>query len=262
MKKGKMFLMLAAVSLLSGPEIFAQSTSLNGMSLNGAAGLYAVPSGRIGWDKKADVGFDFGISYNFMKENPIAKAEISLFNWVEISYAIDFQPKIYNTVNTDGILGVKLQLPVEKTSIAIGGNIQFLHRLDNYSTAGQVYTAVSYGGEFFTWPADTSLALGYTFVEGGNRNIDFGMGFDMILIPDVFKNFVHWIVDFSNFSYSIDALGTDAWTRGSLNTGFRIDISAIPALGAFKFVFDLSFLDILDNTRTIGMGVSFGLPLK
>jgi hypothetical protein len=262
MKNGKMFLMLVALSLLAGPEIFAQSASLNGMSLNGAAGLCTVPSGRIGWDKKADVGLDFGISYNFMKENPIAKAGISLFNWVEISYAVDFQPKISNTVNTDGILGMKLQLPVEKTSIAIGGNIQFLHRLDNYSTAGQVYTAISYGGEFFTWPADTSLALGYTFREGGNRNIDFGMGFDMILIPDVFKNFVHWIVDFSNFSYSLEALGTDSWTRGSLNTGFRIDISAISALRAFKFVFDLTLLDILDNTRTIGMGMSFGLPLK
>jgi hypothetical protein len=256
------YVLIAAAGLFAAPGAFAQSAFLNGMSLNGASGLYAVPGGRTSWNQRAGVGLDLGLSYNFFSHNPIVKAAVDLFNWVEISGAVDFQPKTHDANNTDGVLGLKLQFPTGKTGVALGGNVQFLTQYDDYSTAGQVYAAVSYGGEFFTWPADTTLALGYTFVKGENRNIDFGMGFDMILIPDVFNDFVHWIVDFSNFSYSQQALGTNAWTRGCLNTGFRIDISAIPALKSFKLVFDLTFLDILDESRTIGMAFSFGLPLK
>ncbi|MDR1239954.1 MAG: hypothetical protein LBK27_07560 [Treponema sp.] len=262
MKKLRIFFLLCTAVLLAVPEAFAQSSSLNGMSLNGAAGLYAVPSGRIGWSKKADVGLDFGSSYNFFSQNPIAKAGISLFDWVELSGAVDFQPKTHDMSNTDGILGVKLQLPTPNTGVAVGGNIQFLTLPDRQNTAGQIYVAISYLGDFFSWPADTSMAIGYTFLEGGNKNIDFGMGFDMTLVPNVLGNFVHLVVDFSNFSYSYQALGADAWIRGSLNTGFRINISAAPALNKFKLVFDLVLLDILDSDRTIGMGFSFGLPLK
>jgi hypothetical protein len=256
------YALVLTAGLLGVPGAFGQSSFLNGMSLNGASGLYAVPSGRTSWSQRAVVGLDLGVSYNFFTHNPIAKIGVDLFNWVELSGAVDFQPKTHDAGNTDGVLGVKVQLPTGKTGVALGGNVQFLTRQDVYRTAGQIYAAVSYGGEFFSWPADTTLALGYTIVEGENRNIDFGMGFDMILLPDVFNNFIHWIVDFSNFSYDLQALGTDAWTRGCLNTGFRIDISAVPALRSFKFVFDLTFLDILDGSRTIGMGFSFGLPLK
>jgi hypothetical protein len=256
------FLLCFTAGLLIVPEVFAQTDPLNGMSLNGTTGLYAVPSGRIGWDEKADVGIDFGSSYNFFSQNPIAKVGLSLYNWVEISGAIDFQPKIHDTTNTDGILGIKLQLPTPTTGVAIGGNVQFLSHLDKQTAAGQIYAAISYRGYFFSWPADTSLALGYTILEGGNKNIDFGMGFDMTLIPKVLGNFVHLVVDFSNFSYSHQALGVSAWNRGSLNTGLRINISAAPALNSFKFVFDVILLDVLDSDRTIGMGFSFGLPLK
>jgi hypothetical protein len=259
-------LFIFGMALAAIPAAFAQSesgaASLGGMSLNGAAGLYTVPSGRVGWDKRADVGLDFGTSYNFFSENPVAKMGLSLFNWVEITGAVDFQPKINDQNNIDGILGVKLQFPTKETAVAMGGNVQFLTRQDEYATAGQMYVAVTYRGDFFSWPAETSLALGYTFREEDNHNIDFGMGFDMILLPGVFRNFVHWIVDFSNFTYSDQPLGSNAWYRGCLNTGFRIDISAIPALNSFKLVFDLGLLDILDSDRSIAMGFSFGLPLK
>jgi hypothetical protein len=263
-KAGRYFFVFTMV-FFSVPVIFAQNgsgASLNGMSLNGAAGLYTVPSGRIGWHNRTDIGIDLGASYNFFKENPIAKAGVSLFNWVEITGAVDFQPKTLDKTNTDGIMGIKVQLPTKKTAVALGGNVQFLTQFGEHTTAGQIYTAVTYGGEFFTWPAETSLALGYTFREGDNDNIDFGMGFDLLLIPEVFGRFVHWIVDFSNFSYSDQPLGADAWYRGNLNMGFRIDISAIPALNKIKFVFDFTLLDILDSDRTIGMGLSFGLPVK
>ncbi|MDR1100464.1 MAG: hypothetical protein LBL28_08300 [Treponema sp.] len=262
MKKQRRLLLVFGTILLIFPPVSARPAPLNSMSLNGTAGLYTVPSGYIGWNKRAQVGLDLGTSYNFFSGNPIAKIGLSLFNWVEINGTVDFQPRTHDTANTDGILGLKLQLPTEKTGVALGGNVQFLTHQDNYTTAGQLYTAVTYRGEFFTWPAETSLTLGYTFREGDNDNIDFGMGFDLLLVPDVFKDFVHWVVDFSNFSYSDQALGTNAWYRGCLNTGIRVDISAIPALNKFKFVLDFTLLDILDGDRTIGIGFLFGIPLK
>jgi hypothetical protein len=261
-KKQRALALFFGTILLIFPPVSAQPAPLDSMSLNGAAGLYTVPSGRIGWNKRAAVGLDVGSSYNFFSGNPIAKIGLSLFNWVEISGAVDFQPSTHDKTNTDSILGLKLQLPVERTGVALGGNVQFLNREDNYITSGQVYGAVSYGGEFFTWPAETSLMLGYTVREWDNNNIDFGMGFDLLLVPDVFNDFVHWVVDFSNFSYSDQALGTNAGYRGCLNTGIRVDISAAPALKKFKFVFDFTLLDILDGDRTIGMGFLFGIPLQ
>ncbi|MDR0623352.1 MAG: hypothetical protein LBG10_02880 [Treponema sp.] len=237
------------------------------MTLSGSTGLYTVPSGRIGWERSADVGLDFGTSYNFFSENPIVKAGVSLFNWVEFTGAVDLQPKNDDKNNADGIMGAKLQFPTSKTAVAVGGNIQFLNYRGNYRTAGQIYAAVTYGGEFFTWPAETTLVLGYTFREDESNvmdkdNIDFGMGLDLQLIPEVFGKFVHWVADFSNFSYSDQPLGEDAWFRGCLNTGIRVDIAATPALSKFKFNIDFMMLDILDSDRTIALGLMFGLPLK
>lgn len=270
MKKAGLSLWLFCTFFLIIPALSAQTgagtSSLKGMTLNGSTGLYTVPSGRIGWERSADIGFDFGTSYNFFSENPIIKTGVSLFHWVEFTGAVDLQPKNDDKSNTDGMLGVKLQFPTEKTAIAVGGNIQFLTRLGDYRTAGQMYVAVTYGGEFFTWPAETTLALGYTFREDDGNidkdNIDFGMGIDLLLIPEVFGNFVHWVADFSNFAYSDQPLGENAWYRGCLNTGIRVDIAAIPALSKFKFAFDFMMLDILDTDRSIALGFMFGVPLK
>jgi hypothetical protein len=241
---------------------YAQNT-LKGMSLNGATGLYSIPTARIGWERSADVGLDLGTSYNFTEENPIAKIGLSLFKWVEISAAVDFQPRFFDRNNTDGIIGAKLQFPTAKTALGLGGNIQFLNdRYGSSNTAGQLYFAASYSGEFFSWPAETTFVLGYTFLKGNKDNIDFGMGFDMVVLPDIFQRFVHLVLDFSNFSYSVDALGANAWARGCLNTGLRIDIASIPALSKLKLAVDLAILDVLDADRSLVIGLVFGLPLK
>lgn len=259
MKKipGLLFLVLL-VSNLSAQE---KGSGVLSMSLNGATGLYTVPSGNLGWEGSGASGLDAGGSYNFFSNNGIAKLGLSLFNWVELSGALDIQPREENTNNIDGIIGAKIRLPTKRTAISVGGNIQLLSHRDQFSTAGQIYTAATYSGEFFTWPAATSLAVGYTIHEGNKDNIDFGMGFDLVLFPSVFDRIVHWIIDFSNFSYSIQALGDDAWYRGCLNTGLRLDLGAIPALNNFKLVFDLALLDIFDHERSISMGLVAGMPI-
>ncbi|MDR1900443.1 MAG: hypothetical protein LBQ55_10575 [Treponema sp.] len=288
MKKTGRFLLACGILILAVPALYAQNdsqtSSLKGMTLNGATGLYTVPSGRIGWERSADVGLDLGGSFNFIEHNGVVKAGLSLFKWVELTGAVDFQPmdEEYLTIpraglrysykdgdfDNDIIFGAKVQFPTGKTAVALGGNLQVLSRDEHWRSAGQIYAAATYGGSFFDWPAEVSLALGYTFTKEGHKDIDFGMGFDMVLMPNVLKNFVHWIVDFSNFSYSVDSMGIDPWYRGDLNTGIRVDLAAIPALKKFKFNVDLMLLDILDDDdaqtggRTVAVNLVFGVPLK
>jgi hypothetical protein len=144
---------------------------------------------------------------------------------------------------------------------------------DYVYSAFQLYAAVTYAGSFFNLPAETTLVIGKTLYAGGpgnNGNIDFGMGFDLNLFPDVFKGVVHWIIDFSNFDYSDNAWPNylvhgagPAWNRGNMSTGFRIDLASIPALNKFKFNIDLIFHDLLDDdSRSFTIGGCFGFSVK
>jgi hypothetical protein len=303
MKKKGLFLFVIITVFFLVPSLSAQTSSdissLKGMSFNGAAGLYTVPSGRIGWGRSADLAFDFGVSYNFFNYNPVAKLGVSLFKWVEITSAFDFQRHIdgwsakdngKHLNNTDIIIGLKVQLPFEKTAVALGGNVQLVnHGLEYYSgnldddfrLAGQIYAAATYPGNFFGMPAETSLALGYTFFKGSGSNIDYGMGFDLDLLPDIFQHYIHWIIDYSNFGYSIDSPPNESWPigggrngnfnshdgpwyRGILNIGLRIDLSVIPVFNKFKFSADIVATDVFDDekNRSLVVGVVFGFPVK
>jgi hypothetical protein len=244
------------------------SSSLKGMSLNGATGLYSIPTAHIGWEQTADLGLDLGYHAIIDKKTThIPKIALSLFKWVELSTAVDFQPNGYRSPDkgTDFIGGLKIQFPAPKTAIALGGNIQALNLGNDKPwrrTAGQVYMAVTYAGEFFSMPAETTVVLGKTFIEDAtNSDIDFGMGLDLILLPKVLQNYVHWITDFSNFSYSVDAFGANSEVRGALNTGIRIDMASIPALSKFKFALDVTLTDALDDNRSFALGAVFGIPI-
>lgn len=275
--------------LVFAPLLGAQS--LTGMSLNGATGLYTIPTARIGWDEGADVGLDLG--YHAIAANSrmthIPAVALSLFKWLELSAAFDIQPEYYEhyTHNDDLLLGLKIQLPRNLirggTSLAIGGNFQFHNLKDGsvYRPADeefgsenmvfQVYGAVSYAGNFFTMPAETTVALGKTIIlrdasyfdrTGQNKDIDFGMGFDLTLFPKAMGNYVHLVIDFSNFTYSALPYPRGMSNRGILNTGVRIDLSAIPPLRKFKFNAEFLGVDLLDEDRSFGFGVVFGIPVS
>jgi hypothetical protein len=264
MKRRWYFPALIGCILLIAPGLMAEDR--HGMSFNGSTGLYSIPSGHLSRND-ADLALDLGLTYNFVDNNPIAKIGFSLFKWVEVTAAVDFQPRLNSDyTNTDIITGLKVRLPTGKTAVAVGGNLQFINRSvsdNNFQLAGQIYAAASYPAQIFGMPMETSLVLGYTFHRDAGSNIDFGMGFDMILLPKVFKRYVHWIADFSNFSYSIDSLGSDPWYRGAFNTGLRIDLAAMPALSKFKFFIDVIATDVFDRgNRAFLIGAVFGLPLK
>ncbi|QQO07912.1 hypothetical protein [Breznakiella homolactica] len=267
MKKLRKAVVLLFVLAVVSPALMAQS--LKGMSLNGATGLYNIPSGRIGWERSADLGLDVGY-HAMIKDgaNHIAKLNLSLFKWVEVSAAFDFQEK-YDTSNEDWepnndmIIGAKLQLPTTSTAIAIGGNLQLIDMGNDLTkeTRGQIYLAATYAGTFFKMPAETTMVVGYTFHEDMESDIDFGMGFDLLLFPDIFQRYVHWLVDFSNFPYSTGAIRGSNPARGCLNTGVRIDLAAIPALSKYKLVIDAMIMDAFDSDRAFSIGVVFGLPI-
>jgi len=285
MKKFAVFAVLLSAALVFVPSTTAQEdSSLKGQSMNGSTGLYSIPSGHVGWSN-ANLGLDFG--YRAVINNDEGVAHIpavtaSLFKWVEVSTAFDFQPVIdldKNQKNNDLLFGVKIKLPTNINNsrnpvIAVGGNIQLINfdNKDYNYNAFQPYVAITYMGNFFKMSAETTVVFGKTFYTGypeNNSDIDFGMGFDLILFPDVFKNVVHWVIDFANFSYSDNSWpsylvhGTgSAWHRGILNIGFRIDMSAFPVFSKFKFIIDLVFNDLFDyGSRSFTAGAVFGLPV-
>jgi len=273
MKKAVVLLFVLVITF----SLAAQDTSLNAMSLNGATGIYVVPTARIGFPDDT-IGFNAGYHTNFfrplngdLKMNHLLQANFSFLKMIEVSGTFDFQPDTYIDHPNDFITGVKFQLPVGSVPIAFGGNFQY-HNLGQDNTdhwAFQIYGAVTYQAELFGWPADTTLMVGHTFIEGNNSNsnIDFGMGFDLIIFPKQLNDFLHLLIDFSNFSYSAGPWGADAWGRGVFNTGLRVDFSRIPALNKFTFAVDAFLADAFDSSkdnyfgggRSFGAGVVFGM---
>jgi hypothetical protein len=265
---------------------FAAAESLNGQSFNGATGLYNVPTGHIGWENTGKTGVDAGyrsIINNTSGITHIPAVTISLFNWIELSGAFDIQPSIdiggKEQDNNDLLFGLKVKLPTEagnitNPNIAIGTNAHIINigNDDYFYNAWQPYIAVSYSGSFFSMKAETTVVFGKTIYSGypdNNSDLDFGMGLDLILFPDVFNNAVHWIIDYANFGYSdnswpnhLTARSGSAAYRGSLNTGFRINLSTVPALSKLKLIIDLVFNDLFDDgQRSFTIGGVIGLPL-
>jgi len=273
-------ILIAGLGLSGLAAQSSENSSLRGMSFNGATGLFSIPTGQIGFGSPTDVGLDLGYHaiINGGKATSIPMANVSLFKLVELSAAIDLQPD--NTFcqdkGTDFLSGIKVQLPITSTNLALGGNFQSLnfnndHSANRYS-AGQIYLAVTYPGNFFSWPAETTMVVGKTFCNRDGYpswDFDYGMGFDLVILPQYLNKFVHWVTDFGNFSYSVEAFGADPYYRGVLNTGLRIDLSQIPVLSKFKAQVDVLVTDVFDDNstgygvggRSFSIGAMFGLPI-
>jgi hypothetical protein len=295
MKSYKSLILAFCITAFFIPSLSAQS--LKGQTFSGTTGLYSIPTGRIGWERSSDLGLDFGYHavINERGTAHIPTFTASLFKWVELSFAMDIQPDypgLWNfhdlrwevAKNDDLLLGFKVALPTNlknasNPAVAIGGSIQAVNVADddyytrniiNYN-AFRFYAATTYAGTFFTMPAETTVVIGKTFYSrlDNNSDIDFGMGFDLVLLPKVFQNYIHWIIDFANFDYSDNSWPNSLyaktgapWYRGILNTGLRVDLSQIRGLQKFKFVFDVAFNDLFDSgNRSFTVGAVFGVPV-
>jgi hypothetical protein len=269
--------LLCILVLAAALPLWAQDgadKSLNAMSLNGATGIYVVPTARIGF-ADAGMGFNAGYHTNIYKPgggstemNHLVQANLSFLRMIEVSGTFDIQPKVMGPKPNDLILGAKVQLPFGSVPIALGGNVQYRNlgrdRTDHW--AFQIYGAVTYQADIFGWPAETSLVVGHTALENVSQsNIDFGMGFDLVVAPKQLGSFFHLLIDYANFSYSAEPWGTDASNRGVLNTGLRVDLSQIPVFSKCVFAVDIFVADAFDDRkaggsgRSLGTGITFGM---
>lgn len=241
------------------------ATNYKSMTIGGATGYISTPNANTGWESKwfsMDWGYHFVDSYfsadpNYMSHIP--KVMFQLFGLLELGMTMDFQ----GTGNNDIMFPVKLRFYGKgQSAAAIGGNFQLIN-FDNkdpkmVKPAGQIYFVFTYSGNIFSWPAESSILVGYTFNSPLVADIDFSMGFDLTLAPEYLKGYVHWITDFANYSYSIDPrFGVNNYNRGVLNTGFRIVFLQDKN---FKLNLDILFLDLLDNNRGFSTGLTMGVP--
>jgi hypothetical protein len=297
----KLFVVVLVLALALIPQVMAQSEtsdSVTTMGLSGATSIYGLPTARVSWPGR---DFGFNVGYHFTAFDPDwdneddvkmahnVGANFGFLKWVEASIVFDFQPDYWTASsgdNNDLLIGAKVQLPFKNASypaVAVGGNFQFLNmggddsstgtKQNEYANTTQFYAAITYAASFFGAPVETTAVLGKTFVIDSNdrwadrdsigkTNIDFGMGLDMTILPNTLQHFVHWIAEYSNFSYSNDPLAADYNARGVMNTGLRVDLSRIPALDKFNATIDIMGTDLLDHKqRGFSLGFVFGAPV-
>ncbi|MCK5249243.1 MAG: hypothetical protein KAJ98_04720 [Spirochaetaceae bacterium] len=259
MKKRVIAVLLLGTLAVTG--VFAQNVtagSANSMTLNGSTGLIIVPDARIGWEN-TKIGVDVGYGFvwtggqNF---DHLPRFAVSLFQRFEISGLMQLNDGLQNFV-----IGGKFQLTKSGgTALALGGDFEFYNSIGNQNSA-KLYLAVTYGGNFFGMPAVTSATIGWQMLKQGSFSSQFiyGMGFSLSLIPGTFKDFVYWVTDFANFSYTVSGAQVNAASRGAFNTGIRIHPIKE---GRFNLVIDIIGTDLLDDgdrgmSASISGGISF-----
>jgi hypothetical protein len=263
MKKNLLILAVCALALSFCAKAFA--VPFASPSIGGPTGLITTPTAQIGWDGN-DIAVDGGAHYISPDEGDstiVYKANVSLFRRLELGAAYDAQK---GTDNEDFLVNAKLRFypwdGAGKSALALGGRYMMMNFNSNSNDYKkyQLYLAATYGGDFFGLPAETTIVVGKTFGSKKRNddkdNIDFSMGFDLDMFPNILKGYVHWISDFGNYSYSYEAVGADAWYRGAFNTGARVAV--FKDLNRFKLNIDALILDALDKNRSWSIGVSGG----
>ena len=262
-KKLIVILIVALISIFLTTPLFSQS--IKGLSLGGATGLITTPSGMVAWEGSTDLGLDFGYHFStnrgFGENESIVNVVLTMFSVFETGITMDLQQ---GENETDVLVFGKYQMYNSGDSgMAIGGNFQVIDLGPAASSQyGQIYLASTYAGNFMDVPAVTTLVFGKTFNinEAWDNSVDFSMGFDLSLFPGVFHGYLHWISEFSNYSYSMDSIITNASSRGAFNTGIRVEL--LPN-SRYKLVLDATLMDVFDTgINSFTLGGSFGLPIR
>ncbi len=276
MKKFKSLTMLLCCLIFASSQLYAASGSANGQTIGGATGLINVPNANIGWDKTnlgLDLGYHFNNNDNGSSHTP--KIALSLFGKGEIGFAADIQDwdgPVGDDDETDYLFHGKFRFyNTNSLSIAAGASFMAINSGSNRGDEAsifRIYAAATYPGYLFTLPSETTITLGKTFGDSDKDcyrgytkagNIDFGIGFDVNFLPKYFKNYAHLLVDFANYSYSVQPMAGDSLNRACVDAGFRI--TPFKNEKRFKWNIDAVLTDALDHSRNITVGTSFGLSL-
>ena len=250
----------------------AHAVAFRSPSLGGATGLITTPTARTGWEG-AFMGLDLGMGYTQLGDGSyLPRATLQLFDRWELGAMYEMLDEHEDDMEQNDLyLHSKIRFypwtGSSNSALAIGGNYQSLKVNDESYVAYQFYLAATYSGDFLGMPAETTLVFGKTFGDDKivpEKDYDFSMGFDLDLFPSIFKGYIHWITDFSNYSYTKDALRDVSGYRGSFNTGARIAV--FKGHRKYKLNIDVLGLDLLDDPdasggRELGLQVVFGLGL-
>jgi hypothetical protein len=259
-------IIIAAIFSITASIGRLEATGFHSPSLGGATGLIGTPTAHTGWEGNT-VGFDAGVAYTGIGDGSwLPKITFNLFDRWELGATYEFQREHYSHRydNDDLFLHTKFRFyPWSgggESALAIGANYMSLKVNGQTQTDCQFYLVATYGGNFFGMPAETTLVFGKTFGdESVNQNIDFSMGFDLDIFPSIFQHYIHWINDYANYFYTYDPMRNVAGARGAFNTGIRI--AALKDHKRFKLNFDVLLLDALDDGRSFGFAVCFGMSI-
>lgn len=222
-------------------------------TLGGVNGYVVIPSAL---PVDSNRGASITTGYQALLNLPTTFAHIPYIQFgfaknFEFSLAIDIESE------ADILLNGKWRfLQKGSTHVAFGFIGQALHVGKTTAFAAQTYIASTFSSNFIDWPSKTTILLGYTFKDGLDTNIDFGMGFQAPLLEKVFKGKVDFLIDFGNVSYSVDPSAGNAVDRGMLNMGVRL--LPLEFMRSTFITADLRLIDILDHQ---GRGLSAGVSI-
>ena len=246
----KRFSLFILVGILGG---------LFSLTIQGTEGGIMVPSPGVSWGR-GNLGIEVGAHYISYKdaygENSLTpKATLTLFGKWEIGGTYDMQKRDRD----DLFFHSKLRFyPWEGEGTSqLGIGVIHYQLKPGSLQATQVYLSASYRGRFLGMPAETFFTFGKTFADFvGKGDLDAGISFVVAPFPSVFKGYLLWINEISNFKYSPHGVGVYLY-RGVYNTGLRV--LPLKKLGGVKMSIDILLLDALDNNRPFAVGGSLGV---
>lgn len=263
LKKLNLNYKLIAFSLAALMSTGISAAAFKGPGTGGPSGLIGTPTARTAWEGASGIGLDAGFHYvDTQGSAMVPKLNLTMFERWEIGGVFSAED---NENDDDWGIHTKFRfMPWNgrgNSALALG---YFMHNWQEGQnvdgTVHQLYLAATFGGSFFKMPAETTMTFGKSFGDGPqDGDIDFSMGFELNLFPSVFKGYLHWLNDFSNYPAMWSTPLALNERRGMFNTGFRI--AALKNHSRLKLDIDVLMMDALDDSRGFGMGFVFGLRI-
>ena len=259
MKKFKMLLIIGILLLvaagMSADDLPSGSVSDAGnATISGSNGYIVIPSAETAWSGKRTT-ISTGYSGIFTGSYAhVPYIQMGFASNYELSLAVDISEEV------DVLLGGKWRFARgQNSSLTLGVVGQLLNVTTASNQAAQVYIASTFNSTFIEWPAKTTILIGYTFDGPLNTDIDFGMGYQTALLPNVFKGKVDFLVDFGNVSYSASPSGGSADSRGMLNLGLRfLPIQFMTFIYASADIRALNVFDSAGRALSASIAISYG----
>lgn len=254
-------MMTLAAAAAASEDVRLQERSISGTTLSGSTGHIVTPSAGMLWE---DSGFSLSTAYALIATQDsglahIPSVNVGLFRQLELNLAMD---------SLDGVIdllgGIKWKFfDSGTTEIAFGlsGQVLGIGKENERAFGGQTYVVSTFQSALFDQPALTSVLIGYTFQKDMSSDIDFSVGFDAPLFPSVFSDYVSFVFDVGNVSYSMNPSGNNP-DRGIVNAGIRINPIDI-ITDQFRVSANVYGLDLLDGAdRSFSAGLSLQVRLN